>query len=74
MNVPFRCPVCGGCGTVPPTFYEHHDGSTTAVTTRESCRSCGGVGIVWGEDEPIDPLIGLTDAEKWIKAGLQDDH
>jgi len=37
-----KCPVCEGCGTVPPGFY--HNDATAAG--REPCKACGGRGIV----------------------------
>ena len=42
-----RCPVCYGCGTVPPDFYAQIGYGTN--TARVTCRACGGAGIVWGE-------------------------
>lgn len=45
----FRCPVCDGRGIVPNGFYravgvnEWVSGSTTP----ETCRSCGGCGVVF---------------------------
>lgn len=46
---PHRCPVCNGNGLVPNGFYMQTSGnwSTTNITP-EMCRSCSGVGIVWG--------------------------
>ncbi len=44
--IPWRCPVCGGCGSVPHDFYMRLGASTG--TFRELCRSCNGSGIVWG--------------------------
>jgi rRNA maturation protein Nop10 len=43
----YRCPVCGGRGLVPAGFYNigvFGGGSTTA--TSETCRACGGSGLV----------------------------
>ena len=40
------CPVCKGVGTVPQGFYEgalYPDGTNTA---RETCRTCGGTGVI----------------------------
>lgn len=34
------CPVCNGCGSVPPGFYSHIGYTTDTVT----CRRCHGVG------------------------------
>lgn len=48
---PFKCPVCGGCGTVPFGFYRNgvtdSSGSSTS-TEPEKCKSCGGTGVLWG--------------------------
>lgn len=43
-----RCPVCQGCGLVPPGFYDLTplQVSTTAVRLREPCRACGGRGVI----------------------------
>lgn len=44
-----RCPVCNGSGLVPNGFYMQTSGSwSTNSTAPETCRSCGGTGIVWG--------------------------
>lgn len=46
---PYRCPVCGGRGTVPHGYYStQNPGWNTADITPETCRACGGTGIVWG--------------------------
>lgn len=42
---PFRCPVCGGGGTVPRAMY---DGGMGTDMTRASCKSCDGTGVLWG--------------------------
>jgi hypothetical protein len=42
-----KCPVCGGNGIVANGFYGQTSGQwTTASTTPEKCRSCGGLGRV----------------------------
>ena len=46
---PHRCPVCNGSGLVPNGFYMQTGGHwPTTSTIPETCRSCGGTGIVWG--------------------------
>lgn len=41
------CPVCKGCGLVPPGFYSPSvQPETTAVPMRECCRACGGRGVI----------------------------
>ena len=46
---PHRCPVCNGNGSVPNGFYAQTSGHwSTTSTAPETCRSCGGTGIVWG--------------------------
>jgi len=46
---PHRCPVCNGNGLVPNGFYMQTSGHwSTSSITPETCRSCGGTGIVWG--------------------------
>jgi DnaJ-class molecular chaperone len=43
---PHRCPVCFGKGKVPAGFYDEYDGYTTAVKQPETCRGCGGTGVI----------------------------
>lgn len=46
---PHRCPVCNGNGLVPNGFYMQTSGHwSTSSITPETCRSCGGTGVVWG--------------------------
>ena len=47
---PFACPVCHGKGKVPAGFYWAIgvDSWTVSDTTPEPCRSCNGIGMVWG--------------------------
>lgn len=40
------CPVCGGCGTVPPDFYSRMGVGTS--TARVGCRRCDGLGTITG--------------------------
>jgi hypothetical protein len=46
---PFKCPVCGGTGSVPWHFYNGEFGmwGTGNISSNVSCRSCEGKGIVW---------------------------
>lgn len=46
-----KCPVCNGRGTVPPGFYD--DGTTTDV--RQTCRACGGKGVIIVPEPSIYP-------------------
>lgn len=41
---PWRCPICGGCGTVEGNFYTRLGYGTD--TNRVECRACYGRGIV----------------------------
>ena len=43
---PYRCPVCGGRGIVQNGFYNMCADSTT-LSNGETCRSCGGNGVIW---------------------------
>lgn len=47
----YICPVCSGKGLVMSDFYEHKDpygfASTAMPTLTQTCRSCGGRGIVF---------------------------
>jgi len=47
-RTPYICPVCGGTGTVAPGFYSGVDETSSNSTARETCKACGGLGIVWG--------------------------
>ena len=47
-GVPYCCPVCGGCGTVPTRYYGGRDYGSSTVAQEQPCRACGGTGIVWG--------------------------
>ena len=46
---PYRCPICGGNGLVSGSFYTALLGcGGTSANITEQCRSCNGVGIIWG--------------------------
>lgn len=45
---PYKCPVCDGRGIVPGGFYISTSDSWTSTGTSETCRQCGGTGIVYG--------------------------
>lgn len=49
-STPHRCPVCNGSGLVPNGFYNHTGvyNYETTNTSPETCRTCMGLGIVWG--------------------------
>ena len=48
---PFNCPVCGGKGIVPNGFYSiHPELYSTTQANGETCRSCNGSGIVYGDE------------------------
>ena len=44
---PHRCPVCEGRGCVSAGFYGLQVTAGDSTTSTESCRSCGGTGVVW---------------------------
>ena len=44
-KVPHKCPVCGGTGIVPSSFYTYGINTTFSNTT-ELCRSCTGTGVI----------------------------
>lgn len=50
------CPICGGRGSVDPTFYTGGDSSSTASVT---CRTCLGKGVVVtpGAPPPASPSV-----------------
>lgn len=45
-RTPHVCPVCEGRGNVPPGFYDRPTMTTSPIL--ETCKSCSGIGIVWG--------------------------
>jgi len=47
-KTPYRCPICNGKGLVPCNFYSFSTFNVTSAATPETCRSCGGNGILWG--------------------------
>lgn len=52
LQKPHICPVCGGKGLVPAGFYNldyYTYTYTTCPPQPETCRTCNGRGIVWGE-------------------------
>lgn len=48
---PHKCPVCEGRGTMQHGFYSHGINSTTAINY-ETCRTCGGTGVLWDSSNP----------------------
>ena len=44
---PYCCPVCGGRGKVPAGFYDVWGKTTNTTNLTDTCRTCGGTGIVW---------------------------
>ena len=43
---PCTCPVCDGRGVVPQGFYENWPLTTVTNTAPDTCRSCGGQGVI----------------------------
>jgi hypothetical protein len=48
-NIPYKCPICGGCGNVTGGFYSGCGQYRTSSVAMETCRSCCGTGIIWGK-------------------------
>ena len=46
----YKCPVCEGKGQVPAGFYFTNAAPTVVNTCPETCKSCGGKGIVFDAD------------------------
>lgn len=47
-RIPHRCPICEGSEIVPHGFYNQTSGRWSSSGTTEKCRTCMGIGIVWG--------------------------
>ena len=49
-----RCPVCDGRGAVPAGFYSAVGVPywSTSSAVPDTCKACGGSGIVWHEPAP----------------------
>jgi len=63
MN-PYVCPVCGGNGLVNQGFYNQTSGQwSTSTTLPETCRTCGGTGIVWGPTQLLPQTYTKPDKE-----------
>ena len=62
------CPVCGGCGTVPPDFYTRLGVGTSCA--RERCRTCNGSGVV-GEQGTTQPY---SESERRALRGTYGQH
>lgn len=51
---PYVCPVCNGRGLVSSDYYDTNDWQATYKDTRtipeqrQTCRACGGIGVLWG--------------------------
>ena len=48
-QIPHKCPICDGTGTVPNGFYNKFSSCSTTITP-EQCRSCSGSGILWAQE------------------------
>ena len=56
-----RCPTCKGCGLVPGGFYyclDPQEAKETGSVNPETCRSCGGTGLI----EVVDAPLSLTNS------------
>ena len=72
MARPYRCPVCGGVGMMPQSFYNPSPfgpPSTTGGEMRVPCRACGGRGIVW-EPMPQPDTADINQFEKALKTNI----
>jgi DNA-directed RNA polymerase subunit RPC12/RpoP len=55
----YRCPVCDGKGLVPNGFYAAVGVNywSSSSTTPETCRACGGTGLVFDRAENVGSTI-----------------
>lgn len=70
--IPYKCPVCNGKGQVPSGFYNVHVPGvvfTSTTNVSETCRSCGGSGIIYGSSPaPYRPLPEIPrDTPYWYR-------
>lgn len=75
MSTPYKCPVCEGKQIVAQSFYD----AGQNPQEMESCRSCGGTGIVWspptgdsgslfiGKDVLVSGSLVSDGVYKWMK-------
>jgi len=51
-RIPYKCPCCEGTGLVnhPPWIAGDQETYVTGSAGPWACSSCGGVGIIWGEE------------------------
>jgi len=47
-KIPHKCPVCEGRGILPLGFYNNYPHQSLTYNIPETCKSCGGAGIIWG--------------------------
>lgn len=45
--IPHRCPICNGTGNVPGGFYYSTGDFCVSNCATETCRTCGGTGVIW---------------------------
>ncbi len=66
MSSVHRCPVCYGKGIVPNGFYSSTSNTWSSSSTNpETCRSCGGRGVIEVHDQVFAPItIGTTETDK----------
>ena len=50
MGKPYKCPVCGGRGTILASFYSNFPDTYMGEM---NCKSCHGTGIVYGSEYTV---------------------
>lgn len=61
MSTPHTCPVCKGCGIMPPEQRWLYELEGAKLEDDEPCRPCLGIGIVWEPEGPVRTGATSTD-------------
>lgn len=52
---PYKCPICNGKGIVSGGFYKSVNEYCSTTNVTETCQQCGGCGIIWGNEDSLEP-------------------
>ena len=63
---PYKCPICDGKGIVSGGFYKSVNEYCSTTNMTETCQQCGGGGIIWGNEDSLEPCDGCAPKVKAI--------